>query len=498
MIIVAAYPGCLGQHSHQESPLRRLGAFIDLLASPSTVLHVLPYHPACGDGGFAADDWFSVDSKYGSENDIVELASRRRIMVDGIYNHVGFNHWIVRGFMSDPERYAYLLHAYKGSCEVEVPFSPRGRPVLHVYNIRGEPWSLWQTFGESTFDIHLNEPIVLREIARHMSLVRSWGVWGLRLDACAYYGKTLGSPQFHHPEGVLAARTIAHMAMKRGLEVLAQLDSDRLGLQYFASFTSDRSISTVDYAYSALLVCALLTANIEPLIRHLQLTWDAGEKVLRAPRTHDGILLQSNQLSLQDRSLVVSAAHAFGLAVRDRNGSHYELNSSLPYLCKVGCSDKEMWQRLELAIAITAFIPGWCYLYLPALIGDIPESRSAPTEDPRSRNRLDIPVTVQEGFVESSKLTSARSLLELLESLRSAMGPDSGLGSICVIQPNSGVIIVRRPSAGLVFCGNFLSDFMFKASCMRENSYVGGRTSTSKWVGPLGFGIWRTKSVADL
>lgn len=489
MIIIGAYPGYLKDaHTHRSS-LSLLSELVDQLAPLSAGLHLLPFYPSSGDDGFAVDNWFSISPQYGTFAELKAIAARRRIIIDGIYNHVGVNHWAVQGFLNRPKDYRKYLIAFQGSEKLMTPLSPRDDEVLRRYLIDAETWQVWQTFGSSCFDITIMEPTLFREIEQHMQLFRSIGVWGLRIDACAYFGKRVGEAQFHHPAGMQIAREIGSAASSLGFEILAQLDSDQRGMEYFTASSFADSVHTVDYAFPAVLTLALLTGEVSPLVQHISETASIGGSALRPMRTHDGIMLQSARLSQPVRDKILTAAHRWSLPIRYRGGIPYELNNSLPYLCRVPGDSDSMRRRLDLAAAVTAFTPGWSYFYLPALLGDVPEDRLniRHADDPRSVNRAPLPSRLECNLLQSYQIHDISELLGLLLRCHERLSLESEQPAV-ISEPQQGVISIYHPSANLLVYGNFHSSVPFKIPDTHQLLFQGGRNSSSSSVGPLGFG----------
>ena len=108
MIIVSTYPNLSGQID-SGSLLQQLQQTLEKLLPSDVIVHLLPPYPASGDGGFAADDWFSTRAGLGCWRDVANWASNRELILDGIYNHVGFAHpWVKDFFFGSKRRRSYL------------------------------------------------------------------------------------------------------------------------------------------------------------------------------------------------------------------------------------------------------------------------------------------------------------------------------------------------------------------------------------------------------
>jgi hypothetical protein len=320
------------------------------------------------------------------------------VIVDGIYNHVGINHKWVAEFFDCPKTASAVLHGYKVEGPEVGPLSPRGQRVLHPYDIAEETWYLWQTFTKYAVDVRLDNERVLTEIDCHLGQLARCGVWGVRLDAPAYYAKALGQ-NIRHLAGVYQlAEKLADLIRGRGLEVMAQIDCDLDGLKYFAELGYE-DIPISDFAFSTYLALAIIDGDPVALARYLNDQRDLRRVLVRAPRTHDGILLRSSRLHHTDRSKLIAFASNCGVPVRATGADPYELNCSAPYLYSKAVGRENLNSVIELAVAVTALSGGWCYLYLPFLLGCIPETDTADvtaadsdSADPRSVNRRPISI----------------------------------------------------------------------------------------------------------
>nr|MDT0661183.1 hypothetical protein [Micromonospora sp. DSM 115978] len=475
-----------GGRTTQLSALRTL---LTTLAPPDAGLHLLPFYPAAGDAGFAADDWFSVRASAGGAEDVRQLARRRRLIVDGIYCHVGLGHRIARNFFADPDGFAGLVHAYPaGASDPErAPLSPRGGSPLRSYEIGRAPWYVWQTFSASAIDIRLDVPEVIAEVDAHMRFAAGLGAWGLRLDAPAYYAKQLGEPQRHHRDAYRLAREIAGLADRHNLRVFAQLDCDEAGRRYFPP-RDGYHVPIVDYAYPAYLVLAILTADAAPLRAHLLRTSRLPHPLLRSPRTHDGILLRSALLTDSARDDLVRTVRHAGVPVRIIDGHEYELNSSFPFLCALDVRPEQMWKRLALAVAVSAFTSRYPYLYLPMLLGHMPESSPGDHPDPRMMNRAPVPAGVVEAASRSGYLAAVRTLLAAL-----AGSPGGGVVEPAgpVTRPDrEAVLALYRPGARALLLANFDRDRPVRVGARPAGRLIAGTGTTGAELRPLEFGWW--------
>jgi sucrose phosphorylase len=419
MIIVGTYPD--GFVVNESTPkFQALGQILNILIPEKLGVHILPFYPNSGDFGFAPDDWFQIRNDLGGWEDLVHLASRWKIIVDGIYNHVGMNHKWVKEFLNNPDVYANIIHAYKTDSSDRGPLSPRGQPVL-VESTDG--YYLWKTFTDAAVDIRLENSVVQEEIDQHLDLLSSKGIWGIRLDAVAYYAKSLGHQIRHNPGVYNLANGMADKIRSHGLQVLVQLDCDNDGVRYYAD-SERNNIPINDFTYAAHLALSIFHEDPNILVNHVLRTLLTGRTLIRAPRTHDGIYLRSKLLNPDTRNQIISFAQSKNIRLRTESGDLYELNCSAPYMYSLIASEVELSKAILFTVAVTGMMPGWSYFYLPYIMGHIPEifAREEDLRDPRAINRIPIPTSILEKYLGSPDQNKVFSLLSLLQTIHMSQG----------------------------------------------------------------------------
>lgn len=484
-ILVGTHPDFLPSRSDQ-SPLASLARFFSEWLAPDAAVHLLPFYPSSGDGGFSSSSWSQVDPALGTWHDIEQLTCKRYVVVDGIYNHVGIDHPFFRNFLQDPFRYAPLFYASSGEPASQLPRSPRGRTAVRTWQVNNHPWTVWQTFTDTAVDIRVDHPEVLHHIRVQLELLKSRGFRAVRVDAPAYFGKSLAGPVRHNAESYRLARIVADEVRAAGLDMIAQLDCDVSGQEYF-----DDAVPLVDYAFSAHLALAVLSEDVRLLAEHLQRTWLLETPVIRAPRTHDGILMKSVNFPPEARDLLVRNASAIGITPRIIDGEPYELNSSLPFLYRGSGNTSDLRNaRLHIAFALAAFVPGIAYLYLPALLGFEPEAVGTADEDPRTLNRLPVPVAFLQNLLRASFARLSSELINDLLALNLGPGdPAQRRDNDVHYVPDSALLIVRS-DLSMAMLANFSSSKQAIVAPWILQSAVCTRRLHENLLDPMGFVIW--------
>lgn len=415
MLITAAYPATFESNAADGTGLSITLDAIEDLVPASSGLHVLPFGPSAGDSGFACNDWFACDSELANWHDIERAGRGYRLIVDGIYNHVGARHTWVRNL----ERSNALVglehfHTRSAAPSTTGPHGPRGQRQFQPCPGAEGRLEIAQTFSKDAYDINLDDPSVLKEVDRHLALCREHGVYGIRLDAAAYYGKDPHGPVRHNRESVRLLGTMVSRVEEHGLHPYPQLDVDEQTKIYQPALKGSGSV-LVDLAFPAVLCAALDAEDPHLVIDHVIHTGERGWTALRGFRTHDGFLLRSESIGSQHLAILQRLVTRSELDFRVVDGTIYELTASAPRIYRE-IFPPDPVRLLRLAAAMCAFGSSNPGIYLPALVGFEPECSASAiaVQDPRLINRLPIPMSFWTSPSTRRVREQARTLLGLL------------------------------------------------------------------------------------
>ena len=74
--------------SKNEKPIKTLDKFlIKNLKKTLECIHILPFYPSSGDGGFSVTNHLKVDNNFGNWSDITKISKKFKIMADIVINH---------------------------------------------------------------------------------------------------------------------------------------------------------------------------------------------------------------------------------------------------------------------------------------------------------------------------------------------------------------------------------------------------------------------------
>lgn len=180
-----------------------------------TYLHLMPLlkmpHPQ-NDGGYAVEDFDTVDPTLGTNEDLIALtralrASGISLCLDFVMNHTADTHaWAMRAKAGDAQAQAYYFcypdRGIPDRYEQTVPqVFPATAPGNFTWNGDMRRWVL-TSFYPFQWDLNYRNPEVLTAMTRSMLHLANMGVEVLRIDAVPYIWKELGTscrnlPQVH-------------------------------------------------------------------------------------------------------------------------------------------------------------------------------------------------------------------------------------------------------------------------------------------------------------
>lgn len=180
-----------------------------------TYLHLMPVlkmPKGENDGGYAVDDFDTIDPKFGTNADFAHLATKLHengisLCLDFVMNHTSSTHpWAMAAKAGSEEfqlRYqCYDDRSYPDAYEKTVPqVFPTTAPGNFVWCEEMHKWVL-SSFYPFQWDLNYQNPVVLNEMISSMLHLANLGADVFRLDAVPYIWKQLGTtcrnlPQVH-------------------------------------------------------------------------------------------------------------------------------------------------------------------------------------------------------------------------------------------------------------------------------------------------------------
>lgn len=170
------------------------------------MLHIMPIlacPPSASDGGYAVSDYYKVDPRYGSNDDVEALAETMAkrdmlLVLDVVVNHTSDQHaWAqsARKGVTKYQDYYYVFNdrSMPDAFEQTMPeIFPMNAPGNFTWDEAMGKWVM-TVFNHYQWDLNYRNPEVLIDMIGIMLFWANKGVDILRLDAVAFLWKKMGS-----------------------------------------------------------------------------------------------------------------------------------------------------------------------------------------------------------------------------------------------------------------------------------------------------------------
>ncbi|MFW6151802.1 MAG: sugar phosphorylase [Verrucomicrobiota bacterium] len=198
--------------SESSSPLCSLDHFLKAwLAGVVNTVHVLPFSPYSSDDGFSVVDFRTVNSKFGTWNDLANLGKSFHLMFDLVLNHVSAQSEWAKLYKAGHNRYRNYFIEVKPETDLSGVTRPRVLPLLTPLETSSGIKHIWTTFSEDQLDLNYANPDVLLEMIDILLMYIGMGMRIIRLDAIAYLWKRIGTSCIHLDETHLVVKIIRHV-----------------------------------------------------------------------------------------------------------------------------------------------------------------------------------------------------------------------------------------------------------------------------------------------
>ena len=168
------------------------------------------------DGGYAVEDFFSIDPRFGTNEDLADLTAQLRkhgisLCLDFVMNHTASTHeWAKKAESGDKHYQDYYMcfsdRTYPDEYEKTTPeVFPSTAPGNFIWNEKMQKWVL-SSFYPFQWDLNYRNPEVLNEMLSSALYLANLGVEVFRLDAVPYIWKKLGTTSRNLPEVHLIVR----------------------------------------------------------------------------------------------------------------------------------------------------------------------------------------------------------------------------------------------------------------------------------------------------
>ena len=368
---------------HHEPSLEILYEFMENhLKGIFNSLHILPFYPSSSDGGFSVVNYSRVDPKMGSWREIDVIASKYRLMVDGVINHVSqFSDWF-KAYLAGDSYFKEFFIEVDPATDLSKVVRPRASPVLSEFtDNEGKIHHIWTTFSKDQVDLNYKNHRVLRNVLDALFYYIEKGATLIRLDAIAFVWKEIGTECVHLPqthELIQLMREVLHEVAPEVIIITETNVPHKENVSYFGR-GDDEAQMVYNFALPPLLIHSIMHGNTKTMTEWAQTLELPSDKVcfFNFTASHDGIGLRpvNNILSYEEIDYMVQKVQEYGglvsyRAEEDGTETPYELNCSyIDALTHPDESDAVRLKRMLLAQGTLLAMPGVPGIYFHSIVG---------------------------------------------------------------------------------------------------------------------------------
>ncbi len=251
-------------------------------------LHLMPITTrpeGPNDGGYAVNSYTSVDRRYGSKKDLVNLIDRMHedemyIMLDFVINHTSDEFPWAKKAAAGSEKYRGYYYTFEdrqipNAFEKSLPeVFPESSPGNFTYNKEMEKWVM-TVFNDYQWDLNYTNPEVFMEMLKNLVSLVNLGVDMVRFDALAFLWKKIGTVSQNLPEAhaLISLFKLCLQTVAPGVVILAEaIVAPEEILKYFGQGASEGNECEVAYnaTLMALLWNSMATKKSVLLYKNLQ------------------------------------------------------------------------------------------------------------------------------------------------------------------------------------------------------------------------------------
>jgi sucrose phosphorylase len=184
------------------APIEALHEFANqYLKGAISTVHFLPFFPYSSDDGFSVMDFFEINPQLGSWENVNDIGSDFRLMLDYVVNHFSSKSRWFDNYLADKKGFEDFAIEVDPSIDLSMVTRPRSLPLLSEYKKEnGRRVHLWTTFSADQIDFNFASLNVLARMTEVLLFYVQQGATMIRQDAIAYLWKEIGTPCIHLPQ----------------------------------------------------------------------------------------------------------------------------------------------------------------------------------------------------------------------------------------------------------------------------------------------------------
>ena len=291
----------------QKNTIKVLEKFHNIfLKDVFNCVHILPFFPSSGDGGFSVKDHNKVEKRYGKWKDIKSFSKSANIMADIVINHASSQGKWFQNYLKNKNPGINYFFTIDEEFDISKVVRTRDHNLIQNIKINNENKKLWCTFSEDQIDLNFQNPDVLITFIEIIIYFISKGILIIRLDAVGFLWKEsktecLNLPKTHYIIKLL--RLVINCLNIRPVIVTETNLPRKENLSYFG--TNDEAHWIYNFSLAPLIVYTLLFENSDVLSNWSKGMPPAknGSAYLNFIATHDGIGMRPVEGILNDKQL---------------------------------------------------------------------------------------------------------------------------------------------------------------------------------------------------
>ena len=138
-----------------ETPLQTLAQFLNAHARDVlSGVHLLPMYPYSSDDGFSVMDYYAVDERLGTWDDVARVGEHFDLMFDAVINHASAQGVWFQKFLRDESPYRDYFLVVTNEFVTTNVIRPRALPLLTEFETAAGRKLVWTTFSADQADLN--------------------------------------------------------------------------------------------------------------------------------------------------------------------------------------------------------------------------------------------------------------------------------------------------------------------------------------------------------
>ena len=278
---------------NKEKPIKTLEKFLNkYFKKILECVHILPFYPSSGDGGFSVTNHYEVDNNFGNWKDITKISKRFKIMADIVINHASIKSDWFQNYLKDKNPGKDYFISIDKTFDTSKVVRPRDHDLIQKFKLDNIEKNLWCTFSKDQVDLNFKNPEVLMGFLEILFHCLKNGINIFRLDAVGFIWKENGTECLNLPEThevIKLIRKVLDSLNQKSIIVTETNLPRKENLSYFGN--NDEAHWIYNFTLPPLLVHTLLFENSNELLKWSKSMPPAreGNAYLNFISSHDGI-----------------------------------------------------------------------------------------------------------------------------------------------------------------------------------------------------------------